>query len=145
MRFVDERTLPAGCERVHAMLADIERYPEFLPGWEEARILARTHDRLQVIQTVRAGPVPLRFHTEARLTPQHLRIRGCDGPFRRLTIDWWLEARGAEGCRVRLEVELDVRAGPLARLLEGRFRQQARGLLAHFARRLAALDAAPPG
>ncbi len=36
--------LPFSCERVFDLAADIERYPEFLPGWIAAQVLRRqTH------------------------------------------------------------------------------------------------------
>ena len=135
MRFEDARTLVADCERLYAMVADIERYPDFLPGWEDARVLARTEEAMEVVQTVRAGPMPVRFRTHALTRPPRgLDIQGSDGPFRRLHIAW--RFRPAEdGCRIELRVEVEARLGPLAHLIERLFRHQARELLDHFERR----------
>lgn len=140
MHMQASRHVAVPCDRAFAVLADIERYPEFLPGWEAARILERRDDRLEVEQTVRAGPVPVRFRTSARLYPPHrLHIEGIEGPFHRLHIDWTLAPDPGKGCRIRLEVDVAVRFGPLSVLVERGFRHQARTLLDHFERRLEAL------
>ncbi len=135
MRFEDARTFRSDCERLYAMVADIERYPDFLPGWEDARILVRTGEVMEVVQTVRAGPMPVRFRTRARTRPSRaLDIQGSDGPFRRLHITWRFRP-AEEGCRIELRIEVEVRLGPLAHLIERLFRHQARELLDRFEHR----------
>ncbi|HHO68225.1 MAG TPA: hypothetical protein ENK12_04245, partial [Gammaproteobacteria bacterium] len=49
-------TLSFDCRQLFELVADIERYPDFLPGWRSARVLAREGGRLHVEQVVQAGP-----------------------------------------------------------------------------------------
>ena len=69
MHYCDSTQLPYPCERVFDMVADIERYPEFLPGWTHARILDRHDNRLHAEQQLQTGPAVFRFHSTALLEP----------------------------------------------------------------------------
>jgi coenzyme Q-binding protein COQ10 len=39
MEFCDAIELPFSCQQLFELVADIERYPEFLPYWHTARVL----------------------------------------------------------------------------------------------------------
>ena len=60
-------TLPFTCEQIFDLAADIERYPEFLPGWISARILSRAVDQLEVEQVLGIGPARVQFRSRAVL------------------------------------------------------------------------------
>ena len=71
------------------LVADIERYPEFVPGWKEARVLSEDKDRRSVEQVVEAHGFVWRFRTEAVLErPHRIDIEGGGGPVRRLHQVW---------------------------------------------------------
>lgn len=113
------RYFPYPIEQVFALIADIERYPQFVPGYLEVRILERSADHLKVEQQVGLGPLRQRFNSEALVkAPQHLHIQSRDGPFQSLTVDWRLEPE-ASGCRVHLALAVELRAAPLQQLARG--------------------------
>ena len=92
--------LPFARERVFALVADIERYPDFVPGYRASRILGQRERRLQVEQVVGLGGLQFRFRSQAELDPpQAIRVHSADFPFRELAIGWVFEPAG-EGCRV---------------------------------------------
>ena len=112
MHFSDARQLTYSCQQVFDLVADIEHYPEFLPGWCEARILERQDNRLLTEQRLQTGPAMFHFHTTALLTPcEQIRITADDGPFRELLIDWRFLPVDEEHCRVTLAVSLTMRPG----------------------------------
>ena len=94
------------------MVGDIERYPDFLPGWRQARILERQGSRLEVEQELQAGPAVFRFHSSAQLQDcSAIRITSCDGPFREMRIEWQFREHDALHCRVTVELALRMRPG----------------------------------
>lgn len=116
----DNAWLPYRREPVFDLVADIERYPEFVPGWAGAQILSREGNRLAVEQTIAVGRFRAHFVSEARLErPEHIVVRSQEGMFKRLEIDWrFIDARG--GCELTLNINyrfasrmLDLVAVPL--------------------------------
>lgn len=90
------------------LVADIERYPEFVPGWREVEVLSRGPDSLHVRQRVSVGPAVWRFRSEARLDPPHtIDIRTIAAPFGDLAIHWAFQSLGDEGCSVAFRADYD--------------------------------------
>ncbi|HFC53980.1 MAG TPA: hypothetical protein ENJ43_06065 [Gammaproteobacteria bacterium] len=122
MRQHGSRYFPYPCRQVFAVVADVERYPEFLPGWVRVRVLHAEADRMEVEQKLQAGPFPLLFRSVARLERcRRIVISDIDAPFGSMTIEWWFERCKEAGCMVSLRVEVGLRASvlkpPLQRLL----------------------------
>ena len=129
--------LPYRAEQIFDLVADIERYPEFLPQWTFARIEHQLDGRLEVLQEIDLGFRQLRFHSQACMhRPRQIRITTTQAPFRLLAVDWQFEATAPMECLVKLKVEIDMfspileaAAVSLTRLFAGdvvyRFRQRA--------------------
>ena len=64
---IQRQLLPYNAEQMFDLVADVERYPEFLPWVIDARV--RRHDprTLFVSMTVASGPLRKRFTTRAVL------------------------------------------------------------------------------
>jgi len=102
------------------LVADIERYHEFLPVWTHARITQRQGDFLTVMQGIDLGFTRLDFESRAELhRPERLQVRSSAGPFRDLLIDWRFTPVPDDGCVVRLAVSLEMRSS-LLELASGR-------------------------
>ena len=130
------RILPYTCEQLFDLAADIESYPEFLPGWVEARVLERSGNHLRVEQRLGLKLVPLPFTTTAFLDrPQTLSIHSSDGPFRFLQIEWRFEPAGPGHCRVLLDFNVQLRAGLLERVVTGLFDHLSPEIINRFDRR----------
>lgn len=121
---------------VFDLVADIERYPEFVPGWREARVLSDQGERREVEQAVGAGPVVLRFRTEALLErPERIDIQGSGGPLKRLHQVWRFEEHPEGVTRVELWTDYTLRGGPAAAAAGPFFRQRTKEVVAAFRRR----------
>ena len=107
-----------GCdaEAVFAVVADVERYPEFLPGIVSARIITREDGRWLVDNDFAIGPARFRFRSVAEFEPpQALTIRSNDRPWRRFLILW--RVRDDEnGAWLSCEAALEFRSRALAAL-----------------------------
>jgi len=122
------------------LVADIERYHEFLPFWTHARITRRQGEFLTVMQEIDLGIVRLDFESRAELhRPESLQVSSSGGPFRQLLIDWRFTPEPDGGCVVALSVSIEMRTILLEaagnRLLDllthdifTRFRERARAL-----------------
>ncbi|MCG6867254.1 MAG: type II toxin-antitoxin system RatA family toxin [Gammaproteobacteria bacterium] len=145
MRFRDSRHLYLPQSRLFAVVADVERYPEFVPGWESARILKRDETGLTVEQQIGIGPVCKRFRSRATIEPQsRIRIASIDGPFRRLEIDWSIVREVDDRCTVDLAIDIEARGGIVGRIIETNFDSVARQLIPLFVDRAFRLGMGAP-
>lgn len=95
-------------ERLYALITDIERYPEFVPGCTHARI-ERSGER-EVVATlgVRRGGLETEFTTRNTLDPGcSVAMRLERGPFTSLDGLWSLQPVGDSGCEVSLRLRFE--------------------------------------
>jgi coenzyme Q-binding protein COQ10 len=107
--------LPFPPEQLFDLVADVERYPEFLPEYRASHIRRREGDTLYVDQRVGLGGFELVFQSVALLErPARITIRSRDHLFRQFEVEWRF-ASAPDGCR--LAFRMNYRLG--SRLLEG--------------------------
>ena len=81
--------LPYGLEQLFDIAADIERYPAFMRGWREVRLVSRTDAGAIVDQVIGLGPLTLSFRTTARFQrPTRIDIGSSDPAFRSFAMQW---------------------------------------------------------
>lgn len=120
--FRHQRRLPYPREAVFDLVADVESYPEFLPGWREARIIERKGDILHVEQVLGAMGLTFRFRTRATLKrPDSIRIETRDHPFRYLEQFWRFKALEKLATLATLEADYAIGNLPLRFMLTGFF------------------------
>ena len=110
------RTLHHGSAVLFDLAADLERYPQYVPGWISVQVLSREPEVCRAEQVVGFGPMQMRFRTQARLhRPDHIEVTSDDPRFTRFRLLWRFENAGAGNCQVALGVELELRS----RFLQG--------------------------
>ncbi|GAB4274030.1 MAG: type II toxin-antitoxin system RatA family toxin [Pararhodobacter sp.] len=117
-RHSENRVLPYTAQQVFDLVADVARYPEFLPWTAAARIRSRTPlpERGEGAEVMEADLVISfkvfreRFGSRVVLVPAEHRIETeyLDGPFKYLQ-SFWQIAPDPGGCRVRFEVDFEFR------------------------------------
>ena len=81
--------LPYSVEQLFDLVADVERYPEFLPWMPSCRIVERGPDSVSVEMLLELGPLQQRFHSRAVLErPKRIDISSSDSPFESFTQTW---------------------------------------------------------
>ncbi|MGB5178369.1 MAG: SRPBCC family protein [Gammaproteobacteria bacterium] len=119
MHHFDSKSLPYTCTQLFALVADIERYPAFLPGWSSVRILHSDKSRMQVEQQLRLGLLQLQFESTAELEHcNRILITSSDPPFHKMTIDWRFNSLRENHCEISVEMTLLLQPGPLKYPLE---------------------------
>lgn len=108
--------------QAYGVVADIERYPEFLPGCHAVTVLSRRQDVDQVdwveaaVTAAKAGAEYEFVTLNKGVLNQCIEVSLKSGPFQRLEGEWRFKALGDEGCRIDLQLDF-VAAGLLAGLI----------------------------
>jgi len=109
------RNMPYSAEQMFALVADIARYPEFLPWCSAARIRSITpHNDHEVIEADLVISFKLfreKFGSRVTLDAygQQIDVEYLDGPFRYL-INHWRFTPIETGCEVDFHVDFEFRS-----------------------------------
>jgi coenzyme Q-binding protein COQ10 len=133
MRQSVQRVVPHDRERVFDLVADVERYPSFLPLWKSARVIERTGTGYRTRQGLGIGPAKLAFTSNTDLHyPDRITVSAEDGPVRHLRMLWNLEETGAGETRVCLDLAIEVHSKMLQRVLQTAYGEMAPKLILSF-------------
>jgi ribosome-associated toxin RatA of RatAB toxin-antitoxin module len=127
-----------------ALVQDVERYPEFLPGCTAARVEAREGERTRARLDFRIKGLGDSFATENETAQDAdgsrvLRMRLVQGPFRRLNGEWRFQPLGEGASKVSLVVDLDFGPSALQALFGKQMEQAVAAVIAAFKARAEAL------
>lgn len=95
------RPLPYTPEQMFDLVADVARYPDFLP-WVSA-IRVRSNSETQMVADMIVGFKGLRETFTSRVDkerPGHIRVDYLEGPLKHLHNDWKFQPDGKGGCLV---------------------------------------------
>jgi len=122
------------------LVADVARYPEFLPGCSAASLDASSEHELRGSIEFATGPLNMRLSTRNALDPpRSMTIELLRGPFRRLSGLWTFEPFGGQGCRVTLEIQFEFSNRAADALLGPVFAVSCDNLVDAFVRRAAVI------
>ena len=121
---------------MYALINDIERYPEFVPGCTAARIESRKEGEMIATLAIKKGPLRTEFTTRNLLEPdKRVLMQFVSGPFRVLEGLWTLTPLGDLGCRIELEMRFEFSNRAAGTLFEPLFEGTAASLVDAFVRR----------
>ena len=120
----DLRVLPWTADQMYALVADVARYPEFLPWTAAARIRSRKPgpDGSEVMEAdlvISFKVFRERFGSRVTLWPADRRIdtEDLDGPFKYLKSGWSFADLPHGSCKVDFFVDFEFRNAILAKLI----------------------------
>ena len=142
--YTERQHLPYAAPQLFELVADVERYPEFMPWVIEARIRHRRDHTIAVEMTVGVGPLRKRFSTIATLDrPHRIDISSRDSMFDRFEQRWTFEPAAEGGTNVEYRVVFEFRSRVLQTLMEALFADQAIATMSAFKHRAHRLYGAP--
>ncbi len=104
----EQQLVGHSAKEMFGVISDIERYPEFLPGWKRARIANRQQRQWEVEQEFCIGPWCWHVSSIATLEPYtELSIQCRQGPFKNMRVAWALREEDDYRCLVDLAVQID--------------------------------------
>lgn len=122
------------------LVADVERYPEFLPWCARAEVLAREGEHVVARLVLAHSRARTEFTTRNRLvTGEFLEMRLVDGPFTMLEGRWDFRPIADAGSRVELVMRFETRSSLAGLLLGPTFESICNQLVDAFGRRARAI------
>lgn len=146
-RHAERRVVAFPPRQLFDLVADVARYPEFLPWCTAARVRKR-EGNLEIAELVIGfGPFREKFVSRVTLSPDHasgpsIHTVGIDGPFRRLTSRWVFHPH-PDGSMVEFELEFEFRSMLLQQTVKLLFAEAVRRMVAAFEARARVLYGSP--
>ncbi len=140
----EKRVLPFTPEQLFDMVADIEKYPEFLPWCVATRIRERDGERGQetLISDMVIGFKIFREKFTSKVIcnkPGRIDVSYFDGPFKYLTNHWIFEPHGEGQCEIDFFVDFEFKSRILQATIGAVFNEAVRHMISAFEKRAAQL------
>ncbi|GAA4114331.1 type II toxin-antitoxin system RatA family toxin [Aminobacter aganoensis] len=122
-KFETTRRVSHSPEEMYALVADVEKYPEFLPLCEALNVRSRRErDGREILvadMTVGYKAIRETFTTQVLLTPEAntIDVKYLDGPFRYLTNEWKFVAAAGGGSDVEFFIDYEFKSRILGALM----------------------------
>ena len=107
----ETRFVPYPAELMYAVVADVEKYPQFLPWVVALRVLSRRETGLAAEMVVGYGALRERYTSDVALDPAAHRIDVVQsrGPFKTLENHWHFTPRD-QGCEVEFSILFEFKS-----------------------------------
>lgn len=141
----ETRHLPYSAQQMYDLVADVERYPEFLPWTAAARVRSTREEGDAVVMladlVISFKVFRERFGSRVTLFPEARRIdtEYLDGPFEKMVSNWAFEQAEDGGCNVSFFVDFAFRNKLLQTTATIFFNDAMQRVVRAFERRAAAL------
>ena len=127
--FLEKRRVRHKAEQMFDLVANVERYPEFVPLCKALRVRSRRREKdgretLIADMTVGYKVIRERFTSRVVLDKPRLKVvvEYIDGPFSRLENTWtFTDEADGEGSRVRFDIDYEFRSRTLGALMGSMF------------------------
>ncbi|RFZ86580.1 type II toxin-antitoxin system RatA family toxin [Shinella sp. WSJ-2] len=126
-QFETRRPVPHSPDEMYALVADVERYPEFLPLCEALSVRSRKErdgkELLVADMTVGYKAIRETFTTQVLLNgaERAIDVKYIDGPFRYLDNRWRFEPLPDGGCSVHFFIDYEFKSRILGALMGSMF------------------------
>ena len=131
----ERQIVPYRPDQLYDLVADVGKYPQFLPWCIAARVRSRTERELVADLTIGFGPFRETFASRVTLDrPQRVKVRYEKGPFRYLNNQWEFLPH-PQGCEVDFFVEFEFRSRILQAAIGLVFNEAVRRMVGAFRKR----------
>ncbi|AHI25835.1 type II toxin-antitoxin system RatA family toxin [Komagataeibacter swingsii] len=140
----ERRLIAYSPSQLFDLVADVGKYPQFLPWCTSARVRTRTADELVADLTIGFGPFRETFTSRVLLeAPNTIRVSYEKGPFRYLNNVWTFTPE-PRGCLVDFFVDFEFRSRLLQAAIGVVFNEAVRLMVSAFIRRARDIYGPPP-
>ena len=123
-------------EQLFDLVADVERYPEFLPWCVDASIRRREGDLVVADLVIGYRMFRERFTSTVALDrPRRIDVTYSDGPFRYLNNHWIFAPEGSDSCVIDFFVDFEFRSRVLQAVVGRVFGEAVKVMVHAFERR----------
>ena len=143
----EKRVLPYTADEMYALIADVARYPEFLPWCAAARLRSRkplpdgSGEVMEADLVISFKVYREKFGSRVSLHPEGrtIDVEYLDGPFRYLQNHWAFVPLGDRRCEIDFFVDFEFRSALLQRLIGLVFHEAMLRIVRAFEKRAAQL------
>jgi len=141
----EKRVLPYTRAQLFDLVAEVERYPEFLPWCLAARVRERSGNAITADLLIGFRMVRERFTSRVVLDrPNRIDVSYSKGPFRYLNNHWEFIAQPDGQCLIDFYVDFEFRSRLLQKVIEMLFNEAVRRMVSAFEARARALYGTAP-
>lgn len=114
-------------EQMFALVADIEKYPQFLPLCEALRVRStkQRNEKTLMVADMTVGYKAIRetFTSQVLLSPDDnmIDVKYLDGPFRYLNNRWSFSQRSDGGCTINFHIDYEFKSRMLGAVMGSMF------------------------
>ncbi len=142
-QFSDKRVVPYSAGQMWDLVADVDRYPQFIPWLVKAHIRESSPTHQLCDMGVGFGPFRENFTSRNALQrPDFIKVRYESGPFRYLKNDWTFVPL-EQGCRVQFWIDFEFRSRLLQAAIGVVFTEATRRMINAFLQRARVVYGAP--
>jgi ribosome-associated toxin RatA of RatAB toxin-antitoxin module len=121
---------------MYKLVEGVPAYPQFLSWCTATRVHEQSSDFQKASLTVVVAGIKQSFTTNNTLhIGERVEMKLLEGPFKNLQGEWRFIPLGDDGCKISLELEFEMTAGPMAKLFGKGFGKIADRLVDDFCRR----------
>ena len=93
-------------ESMFDLINDVERYPEFIPGCAQTKVLSQDEHSMRASILISKAGVKQWFTTQNALMPaKSIQMNLVDGPFSQLSGGWTITPLNASACKIELNLD----------------------------------------
>lgn len=111
---------PYTTQQIYALVADVEKYPEFIPWCTGARIVERGEGFVVADLLVGFKGISETYRSKVHLRDNEIDIEYLRGPFSHLENIWKFRPHG-QGCEIDFMIKFEFRSKLLQALIGGLF------------------------
>ena len=136
----ERRVLPYTPEQLFDIVADIERYPDFLPWCVAARVRSREGNLITADVVIGFKMFRERFTTRNVLDrPRRIDVTYHEGPFKYLNNHWLFEPMGEASCDLDFYIDFEFRTRLLQMAVGVLFNEAVKVMVSAFEKRAKAI------
>ncbi|MBL8637086.1 MAG: type II toxin-antitoxin system RatA family toxin [Alphaproteobacteria bacterium] len=136
----ETKSLPYPPQQMFDLVADVERYPEFLPWCCSCRIVSRQENVIMAELVIGYKLVRESFLSKVTLIrPDEIRVEYLRGPLRHLSNSWKFLPEESGGCTIDFFVDFEFRNIFFQRLMGVFFNEIVRRMVSAFEERARSL------
>lgn len=128
--------LPYSCKQMFNLVAEVEKYPEFMPWCGGASVSQRDEKGMEASVTISIAGIRQTFTTRNEHdSPNRIILRLVKGPFSTLTGDWQFIPLGEDGCKIVFTMDYEFSSRALEMVVGPIFNRVANSFIDSFTRR----------
>ena len=134
-RFEEKRDFPYSADQMYQMVADVDKYPDFLPWCQGVRVYNQRDDSLYADLIIGFKMFRERFTSHVTFSDDRIEVEYIKGPLKYLHNHWQFTALEEGRCHVDFLVDFEFRNKIFEKMIGGFFTEAVAHMIHAFEKR----------